>query len=267
MSHYLVAVITKGKPTAKMIEKALAPYQENNMGDCPKEYLKFNSTREDCIGRYNEWTRTMYRDTNGSLYRYNEKQFEKPIKAEDRHQYSEWHSSNGGEYFMYDYTGYTKVDIPYKDIWATVDEYLKEYCDDEWNEEAQDYGYWKNPNAKWDWYQIGGRYAGCIQVNKKKAVDYAYGEKSLFYGIENPYTEDGDIICVDSARVKDIIQHFHAYAVLTKDGEWHEAGAMGLFGISCADADKKRKFEEEYKQFVFANAEDDDFLTLVDCHI
>lgn len=98
MSHYTVAIITKGKPTGEMIDKLMAPYQENNVGDCPKEYLKFNSTREDCIRRYNEWTETMYRDTNGNLYRYNEKQFEKPIKAEDRANCN-WHS-NGSEYFV-----------------------------------------------------------------------------------------------------------------------------------------------------------------------
>lgn len=321
MSHFTVAVITKGKPTGEMIDKLMAPYQENNMGDCPKEYLKFNSTREDCIRKYNECTKTMYRDKNGNLYRYNEKQFEKPIKAEDREKYREWHSK-GSEYFTYDYTGYTKVEIPHKDIWTTVDEYLKEYCDDEWDEEAQDYGYWENPNAKWDWYQIGGRYAGCVRVNKETAVDYGYGEKSWGYGNKNPYTEDGDIICVDSARVKDIIQRdekeaerlkrkwelivdneepqnndekiekaigfnaqyyidlygtkekfieiesqFHTYAVLTKDGKWHEAGAMGWWGISCADVDETRKFKEAYKQFVFDNAEDDDYITVVDCHI
>lgn len=43
MSHFTVAVITDGKPTYEKISKALAPYQENNMGDCPKEYLTFHS--------------------------------------------------------------------------------------------------------------------------------------------------------------------------------------------------------------------------------
>ena len=37
------------------------------------------------------------------------------------------------------------------------------------------------PYAKWDYYQIGGRYAGCIRVNKETAVDYGYGEKSWDY--------------------------------------------------------------------------------------
>lgn len=322
MSHFTVAVITKGKPTGEMIEKALAPYQENNMGDCPKQYLVFNSTREKNVRYYNEWTRTMYRDKYGILYRYDEKVFEKPINAYEREKYNNWHS-RGNDYFIYDYTGYEKVEIPFNVIWKTVDEFLKEYCADEWDEEVHDYGYWENPNAKWDWYQIGGRYAGCIKVNKKTAVDYGFGEKSWGWGNENPYTEDGDIISVDSARVKDIIQRetynverlkrrwelvvegqqpkneeeektvrfemykpeyyldtygtkekyidvegqFTTYAVLTKDGKWHESGKMGWFAISSATADEQLKFKEGYKQFVFDNAEDDDYMTLVDCHI
>lgn len=37
MSHFTVAVFSDG---SKTVEKLLAPYQENNMGDCPKEYLE-----------------------------------------------------------------------------------------------------------------------------------------------------------------------------------------------------------------------------------
>ena len=308
--HYLLAVITKDKPTYETIKKLMAPYQENNMGDCPKEYLKFNSTREDCMDQYNRWTRTMYRDEHGELYHNDESRFEKTIKIEERNQYDNWHCRDG-ECFTYDYTGYTKIEIPYKDIWETFDEYLKDHCANEWDEEAQDYGYWENPNRKWDWYQIGGRYAGFIRVNENTAVDYGFGEKSWGWGSENPYIKDGDIISVDSARVKDIIQHdgketehlgrkwdlivgneepknederiekiygyspqyyintygtkekyielesqFNTFAVITKDGKWYDEYEIG----AC-------KFKDEYKRLVFDNAEDDDFLTIVDYHI
>lgn len=125
--HYLAAVITKGKPTYEMIERLMAPYQENNMGDCPKEYLEFNSTREDCMRRYNECTRTMYRGENSELYRSDEGRFEKLIKTEERNQYDNWHTRDG-EYYTFNYDGFTKVEIPYKNIWATLDEYLKDCC-------------------------------------------------------------------------------------------------------------------------------------------
>ena len=38
MSHFKVAVVVKH---ASDVEKLLAPFQENNMGDCLKEYLEF----------------------------------------------------------------------------------------------------------------------------------------------------------------------------------------------------------------------------------
>ena len=96
--HYLAAVITKGKPTYETIKKLMAPYQENNMGDCPKEYLKFNSTREDCERQYNEWGKIMYRDEHGNLYRPDERKFEWLIKEEERGQYENYHSRDGKYY-------------------------------------------------------------------------------------------------------------------------------------------------------------------------
>ena len=40
MSHFTVMVIGDNP------EEQLAPYQENNMGDCPQEYLEFNDLTE-----------------------------------------------------------------------------------------------------------------------------------------------------------------------------------------------------------------------------
>lgn len=40
MSHFTVGVFIDPK-RGKKLKELLAPYQENNMGDCPKEYLEF----------------------------------------------------------------------------------------------------------------------------------------------------------------------------------------------------------------------------------
>lgn len=58
MSHYTVAVIVD-KLDENEIAKMLAPYQENNMGDCPREYLAFNSITEEYKKTYEEGTRAM----------------------------------------------------------------------------------------------------------------------------------------------------------------------------------------------------------------
>lgn len=38
------------------------------------------------------------------------------------------------------------------------------------------YGYWRNPNAKWDWYQVGGRWIGALIL--KDGVKAQLGEPS-----------------------------------------------------------------------------------------
>ena len=49
MSHFAVAVISDGTKTT---EELLAPYQKNNMGDCPKEFLEFKFLRRDFHSDY-----------------------------------------------------------------------------------------------------------------------------------------------------------------------------------------------------------------------
>lgn len=66
MSHFTVGVICK---ELNDYEKLLAPYQENNMGDCPKEYLKFTSTSKEEKKRYeNDTTERFVTDDGKYLY-------------------------------------------------------------------------------------------------------------------------------------------------------------------------------------------------------
>jgi len=97
MSHFSVLVIGPD------IEAQLAPYQENNMGDCPKHLLKY---RVD------------------------------------------------GEWFDSEEQAASKLGA-----------------------EAAKEGYPENPNAKWDWYVVGGRWTGFFKL-KAGAVG-ALGERSL----------------------------------------------------------------------------------------
>lgn len=322
MSHFTVAVITDGVPTNEKIEKALAPYQENNMGDCPKEYLEFHSRREEILGEYERYTRTMYRGEYGTLYRPDEEMFKKEIAYSERNNYRNW-GYDGKKYYTSDYTGYTAIEIPHKQIYATFEEYLKEYCKDEWNEEAQDYGYWENPNAKWDWYEIGGRWAGRLKV-ASDCENCGVGKKSWGWGNEDPYESTDRYKKVDSARIKELVfpdyqekyieakrfwelkvekqepqndkekelikwdfykpeyyintykdketyaeceATFSTYAVIDKEGHWCAKGEMGWWGFSSSEENQEVDFIKNYKKNVFDVAGEDDYITIVDCHI
>lgn len=268
MSHFTVSVITEGMPTKEKIKKALAPFQENNMGDCPKEYMEFNSVTQECKNEY----------------------------------------ANVNEA--------TKIKYP------TLKEYIEEYCGYTYDAEKKDFGYWKNPNAKWDWYQVGGRWAGKLTV-AYDCINCDVGEKSWGFGNEDPYAAIGRYKKVDVARIKDLIfldchakyieakrfwelkiegqeprndkdrellkdfyrpeyyintykdketyaeceRTFHTYAVIDKDGHWSAKGEMGWFGCSCSEENQEVDFIKNYKKNVFDNAGDDDYITIVDCHI
>lgn len=92
-------------------EAALAPYQENNMGDCPQEYLEFVDRTDECKKNYEE---------------------------EDEE---------------------TKAKYP------TFEEYVEKYEGYKKQEDGR-YGYFENTNAKWDWYQLGGRWTGYFKAKE-----------------------------------------------------------------------------------------------------
>lgn len=119
MSHFCVMVIGPN------IDKQLAPYQENNMGDCPKEFLK-------------------WRDKNG-----------------------EWHDTKQA---ALDASGGDKDEV--------------------WQE---------NPNRKWDWYVIGGRWGGYFRLKPGKKGKL--GDPSTFDRIQG---DSRDKTKVDQALKGDI---------------------------------------------------------------
>ena len=97
-----------------------------------------------------------------------------------------------------------------------------------------------NPNSKWDWYEIGGRW-------------------------KNELTTKCGHLC-DSAKVSEVIfyKDFSSFAVLLPNGEWCEKGKMGWWG---AISDEKEDWKNKYKERFIDTAKPDWTLTIVDCHI
>lgn len=141
MSHFCVLVKVSQDKLAQhqgdvreAVESLLAPYQENNMGDCPKELLKFN----DCTSEVEEAAQTI-------------------IEASDY---------LGGKHP--ESIGKTILEHYGNDISKVADQ----YCGYSIDKETGKYGYWENPNAKWDWWQIGGRYAGLLPIKTQLPEDH-----------------------------------------------------------------------------------------------
>lgn len=47
---------------------------------------------------------------------------------------------------------------PLKKLYPTLGEYMEQYLGCTYNEEERAYGYYENPAAFWDWYELGGRW-------------------------------------------------------------------------------------------------------------
>ncbi|MFC1535761.1 hypothetical protein ACFL4H_00175 [Candidatus Neomarinimicrobiota bacterium] len=130
MSHFTVLVIGDD------VDGQLAPFQENNMGDCPEEYMEFEVEIE--FGKEKE-----YQDSELSGEWMN-----KPERKADL--------------------------IKYKAM--SPEEFIKEYTG--WEKGENGWGYMTNPNCRWDWYQIGGRWAGMFKLKNGVAApvpNFSYG--------------------------------------------------------------------------------------------
>lgn len=288
--HYLITVLSK---EGQDIKEQLAPFQENNEGDCPKEYLEFVSVTEkekkiyenDIVERVkladgslvSPWDDCLFREITKEEYEEYEKQ-DKPCSCL-------YHSNIADKPFYgirdLEHIGAVKVEIPYKELYPTFEEYMKKTSSRKFDEEMQDYGYWENPNAKWDWYLIGGRWSDRLVA--KDGVTGKKGEPSLICS----YTLSADNT-YSSLKIKDIdwehikMKDFKSYGVLTPDGIWkdekdtesHKKWYELINSDNSSDYAERRKLRdksaEEWKEMyqeIMSKADPEWTLTVVDIHI
>jgi len=148
-----------------------------------------------------------------------------------------------------------------------------------------------NPNSKWDWWEIGGRFHGLLLVNGKPAntgiirdIDfsprlkrYKYARKVWETVIEGkrkcesiflPCTQKELLEAYPDkesfARNKSL---FSTFAVVAPDGKWYEVGQMGWWGLSSETVAEERDWNEHYKERFIDPANPEMYITIVDCHI
>jgi len=66
--------------------------------------------------------------------------------------------------------------------YETLEEFAEEYHGYQKNNDQESWGRWTNPNSKWDWYTIGGRWSGFFKVkdNPKYPEDLYIGRPGIF---------------------------------------------------------------------------------------
>jgi len=99
-----------------------------------------------------------------------------------------------------------------------------------------------NPQSKWDWWVVGGRWSG-------------------FYPIEGGMADivrKGDVRLTEESNIQ-------TYAVLA-EGVWRAPGSMGWFGMSTEDDAERADYSKWFNMF-WQGLNDDAYLAVVDMHI
>lgn len=143
-----------------------------------------------------------------------------------------------------------------------------------------------NPDSKWDWYEVGGRWSKMLIGKDGKPYDSLPVNQIDFDAMRTmqleqltPYEEylDGDryftkeyllSIYPDEQTYIHKMTEFSTFAVLTPDGQWREKGSMGWFGCSGETPEEDTAWHDSYEDaFIKPALEEGWELTVVDCHI
>jgi hypothetical protein len=218
MTHFTVGIIV---PTAyiasvsSFIDSQMAPFNEELR-------TAFVDVEDEIRGRYlTESTRMIKDPDTGKVYLPWDELFRVPGTI-----------GTGRDFRTGDEThkfpdGWLEVDVPFKDRYATFEEFAKDWCGlNERDQQHGRFGYWNNPKAKWDWYRVGGRWDGWLIDNEKTS------RNGFNFGSEHE-TIENNISTTEAALAKEKITH----AIITPDGAWHERGEMGWFGILRTEND------------------------------
>lgn len=265
MSHYTVAVITRTDPReSDELERLLAPFDENMEVE---RYL--HRTKAQIIEDGKKHKEEM-------LERLKEFDKDKLIEILTNRAYRWWRDIFNCE--------------------TDEDFYKMEAYQDMIDTDSGDEYTTYNPNSRWDWYEVGGRwseelrdyegeywntlqikdwdynYIDAEEINEcsrywdiaVKSAEMTEEEKEKFFFFHGPeyYLEKyGN----KSNYVKSVIT-FHTYAVLTPDGEWLAPGNVVWFGGSDAKLSDESNWEKNYTSLI-DTFDRNYYVTLVDCHI
>ena len=218
--HYSVIVIGEN------VDDQLAPFNEELEVE---QYLR--QTKEEII---QEGKDRLKRDVEKGCY------FE---YSQDPEAYEAKYSSNPR------HIKYVKEEIPKMMKWSDEDFYengIRWYDEEDIDPTTGGILSTSNPQGKWDWYEIGGRWAGKIKLKKGAP----YKEPNFSWGW--PQEEKDKVLKerrVDSALKKDIanLKELTSYYLLM-DGSFY--GADDDFNYTSGEYEDLRKLEKEFEKFV-----------------
>jgi hypothetical protein len=146
-------------------------------------------------------------------------------------------------------SGGTQVTRDFKEVYATFESFCKDYCGQSApDEKTGRYGYWRNPNKTWDWFQIGGRWRGFFPV--KAGAPVHVGKAGAFRNDAERYEGrlgsdvvrivDIDMDIVAKKTREDALDFYMKYAQLLADPanpKLHDWGGPRSYALQLGLAD------------------------------
>ena len=234
MSHFTVMVFGKN------VEEQLAPYNEQTED---KQFLSFKDEEDEYRQKYENEGTTRVVMPDGRLLLPWDETFRKPGEI--------GHGSNTHEVPA----DLEKKEVPFKETYATFDDFMKDWCGHENGRDPEKgrYGYWHNENAKWDWYQMGGRWAGYFRLKEKfylpPQAGEIIGETGLTIGEistltmlkKNSPLKYAAVLKKYKGKVEAIDKVVQQFSNPSPEFQPGVRGNSGLMGANKHDADQARK--------------------------
>jgi hypothetical protein len=122
-----------------------------------------------------------------------------------------------------------------------------------------------NPQSKWDWYVIGGRWNDWLmpadakeEFNKRREADF-----QLSYAPNGDY----NIVSPNYILSLGLIGELPTPYSFVHDGTWNQRGEMGWWGISTNETDQDEWTSQWREVLTSVNTNDDYRVVVVDMHI
>lgn len=183
MSHFTVTVRLPAhlevKDIKSALQKIMRPYYEQGKED--DDFMQFVDQTEELQSEWNEHKQLNVVEYDGKFYfPWDSKLYNKLGLTKDLF-------SNKIEDEVIVKAGGVFKDISVQTMYSSFEEYCHEYHGLSPNKDGK-YGYLENPNAKWDWYEIGGRWTGHFPVVEEDHC--LLGSPGIMTDPASPYTSD-----------------------------------------------------------------------------
>ncbi len=233
MSHFTVLVITSIKNNveeliSKESDLLLAPYSENlEVDEYDKPCYCLGSKAREEVNRQSE---NKFGSWNDVRAKFQDKISPKPDKewgemTEEEISTFQDAQNKAWEEFTKDKREFDESAFESHSLKNTPD---PECCD---CHGKGTYRSTQNPDSKWDWYCVGGRWSGECHVDKQNIFP-----------------------------VKELVGQ--TFAVVTPDGKWYEKGEMGWWAVV---SNEKKEWPDIFKKLI--EPYNENYSVLMDCHI